>query len=285
MPSTATTGFLRTLAWISRWDWRNVPLVVDFSSTFSNNPAESENTTSQGMKSEDLERLQTRFEAWRRIDPAMNRVVLFAATNLDEEGTTWTDKSKPEKVVAARLTALAKAATHAVRADEDRQLKHINDCKDTPEATLSPESLFSTNWKEYDIVIDINPKHTLRPSKKRKAEVQFKNLEIQQAGRKDSSGTPLPILFAQELLDVYSDAVLWFWDPEAVDKIVGLWNPVVTGQRSWKIKPGWNSEPLRIKGGDKEKGKDVDIKVNKAAVMNEIKRLGGDLIKEIQVKA
>jgi U3 small nucleolar RNA-associated protein 22 len=285
MPSTATTGFLRTLAWISRWDWRNIPLVVDFSSTFSNNPAELENTTSKGMKSEDLERLQTRFEAWRRIDPAMNRVVLFAATNLDEEGTTWTDKSKPEKVVAARLTALAKAATHAVRADENRLLKHINDSKDTPEATLSPESLFSTNWREYDVVIDINPKHTLRPSKKRKAEVQFKNLEIQQAGRKDSSVTPLPILFAQELLDVYSDAVLWFWDPETLDKIVGLWNPVVTGRRSWKIKPGWNSEPLRIKGGDKEKGKDVDIKVNKAAVMNEIKRLGGDLIKEIQVKA
>ncbi|KAF2033311.1 Nrap protein [Setomelanomma holmii] len=285
LPSTATTGFLRTLAWTSRWDWRNVPLIVDFSPTFSNNPAELEDTISRGMKSEDLERVQTRFEAWRRIDPAMNRVVLFAATNLDEEGTTWSDKSKPEKVVAARLTALAKTATHAVRAEEDRLLKHINDAKDTLTTTLSPESLFSANLKEYDIVVHINAKHVQKSAKKRESEVQFKNLEIQQAGRKDSSSTPVPLLFAQELLDIYGDSILWFWDPETLDKIVGLWNPVVTGQRSWKIKPGWNSEPIKKKTCEKEKSKDVDIKVNKVAVINEIKRLGGDLIKGIEVKA
>ncbi|KAF1920641.1 Nrap protein [Ampelomyces quisqualis] len=283
VPSTATTGFLRTLSWISRWDWRHVPLIVDFSTTFSNNPAELVDATSKGMKAKDLEGLQTRFEAWRRIDPAMNRVVLFAATNLDEKGTTWTDKSKPEKVVAVRLTALAKAATQAVRADDDRLLKHINNASDLP-AELSKHSIFSPNYLEYDIVINVNPKHTLQLSKKRKSDVQFKNLEIQQLSRKVPSTTPLPQLFAQELLEVYSDAILWFWDPETLDKIVGLWNPVVTGQRSWKIKAGWNSEPLRKKGGEQEKGKDVDIKLNKVAIINEIRRLGGDLVKDIVVK-
>jgi U3 small nucleolar RNA-associated protein 22 len=281
VPSTATTGFLRTLAWISRWDWRHVPLIVDFSTTFTNNPTEVVDTNSKGMKAEDLERLQTRFEAWRRIDPAMNRVVLFAASNLDEEGTTWTDKSKPEKVVAARLTALAKAAVQAARADEDRLLKSINESDGQAQNGMSPETLFTANVQEYDIVINVNPKHTLKPTKK----MQFKNLEMQQGSRKASPTTPLLQLFAQELLDVYGDAVLWFWDPETFDKIVGLWNPVVTGQRSWKIKAGWNSEPMRKKGGEQEGGKDVDIKVNKAAVVNEIKRLGGELIKEIKVKA
>ncbi|KAH8727059.1 Nrap protein [Phaeosphaeriaceae sp. PMI808] len=287
VPSTATTGFLRTLAWISRWDWRHVPLIIDFSTTFTSSPADLEGTSPKGMKSADVERLQTRFEAWRRIDPAMNRVVLFAATNLDEEGTTWTDKSKPEKVVAARLTALAKAATQAVRADEDRLLKCINNDSDAQAQTpLSPESLFITNFQEYDIVISIDPKHTFKQSKKRKPEIQFKNLEIQQSARPESSSTPLAQLFAQDLLDVYGDAVLWFWNPENLDKVVGLWNPVVTRQRSWKIKAGWNSEPLRKKGGGElEKGKDVDIRVNKAAVVHEIRRLGGDLIKEIGVKA
>jgi U3 small nucleolar RNA-associated protein 22 len=285
VPSTATTGFLRTLAWISRWDWRHVPLVVDFSTTFSNNPAEVADANSKGMKAEELERIQTRFEAWRRIDPAMNRVVLFAATNLDDEGTTWTDKSKPEKVVAARLTALAKAATQAVRGDDDRLLKHINNNNSDAQerSSLSPDSLFTPNTSEYDIVIGINPKHTLKPSKKRKSELQFKNLEIQKSASKDPSITPFSQLFAQELLDIYGDAVLWFWDLETLDKIVGLWNPVVTGQRSWKIKAGWNSEPVRKKGGDDEK-KDVDIRVNKSAVINEIRRLGGDLIREIEVK-
>jgi len=280
VPSSATTAFLRTLSWISRWDWRHVPLIVDFSTTFSANPADLEDTTSKGMKSEDLDRLRTRFEAWRRIDPAMNRVVLFAATNLDEEGTTWTDKAKPEKVVAARLTALAKAATQAVRAEEDRLLRHINSNKDTAQNqhALSPESLFLTNISDFDIVITISSKYTLKPNKSRKPTPQFKNLDLQRSAASTTPAqTPLPQLFAQDLLQVYGDAVLWFWDPETLDRIVGLWNPVVTGQRSWKVKTGWNSVPVGKKDA-------VEIKANKEAIVHEIKRLGGELVKSIDVK-
>ncbi|KAI4921949.1 hypothetical protein J4E90_000377 [Alternaria incomplexa] len=282
VPTTATTGFLRTLSWISRWDWRHVPLIVDFSTTFSANPADLEDTTSKGMKSEDLDRLRTRFEAWRRIDPAMNRVVLFAATNLDEEGTTWTDKAKPEKVVAARLTALAKAATQAVRADEDRLLNHINNSKDAAKAqnTFSPEALFTPSISDFDITITISTKHTLKQTKSSKSTPKFKNLDLQKSTTSSSpAAPPLPQLFAQDLLEIYGDAVLWFWDPETLDKIVGLWNPVVTAQRSWKVKPGWNSVPV---AGKKD---DVEIKANREGIVHEIKRLGGELVKSVEVKA
>lgn len=281
VPSTATTAFLRTLSWISRWDWRHVPLIVDFSTSFSANPADLENTSLKGMKSEDLDRLRTRFEAWRRIDPAMNRVVLFAATNLDEEGTTWTDKAKPEKVVAARLTALSKAATQAVRADEDRLLRHINSNKDTSKASeaLSPESLFIPSISEFDIVISVSSKYSLKSAKSRKATAQFKNLDLQKLSASQlPATTPLPQLFAEELSEIYGDAVLWFWDPETLDKIVGLWNPLVTGQRSWKIKAGWNSVPVGKKDA-------VEIKANKEAIVHEVRRLGGEMIKSIEVKS
>ncbi|KAF2130024.1 Nrap protein [Dothidotthia symphoricarpi CBS 119687] len=291
VPSTATTGFLRTLAWIGRWDWRHVPLVVDFSSTFTNNPADLEDATPKGMKSEDLERLQTRFEAWRRIDPAMNRVVLFAASNLDEEGTTWTDKAQPEKVVAARLTALAKAATQAIRADEARLLSHTHtgrkDGDEDEEITAVTTSLFTTTTSHYDITIHIAPKYTLNPpaSRKRKAERSFKNIALQHETRHVPASTPLPLLFAQDLRAVYGDAVLWFWDPETMDRIVGLWNPVVTGQRSWKVRPGWNAEPVRARGKGKDGGEgEVDVRVNKGAVVGEIARLGGELIARIEVR-
>lgn len=278
VPSTATTGFLRTLNWISRWDWRHVPLIVDFSSIFSANPAAWEDTLSMGMKLEDLERLQTRFEAWRRIDPAMNRVVLFAATNLDEEGTTWTDKAKPEKVVAARLTALAKATVQAVRVDEDRRIARVNGGSGAqPIEALSPGSLFVTNTQEYDIVINILQKYTVIASKKRKSGLRFKNLDLQKSSGSGSPSVPLARLFAEELLDLYGDSVLWFWDPETLDKITGLWNPIATGQRNWKVKPGWNSEPIKQKDS-------VEIKANKVAILNEIRRLGGELIKSIEMK-
>lgn len=288
VPSTSTTGFLRTLAWLGRWDWRHEPLIVDFSSTFSANPADLEDANQQkGMKASDLERLQTRFEAWRRIDPAMNRVVLFAATNLDEEGTTWTDKAQPEKVVAARLTALAKAASQAVRADEDRLLAHINSGS-AATAALEPESLFTPSTTEYDFTITLASKYTPHATKKRRPSAQqFKNLDLQHATHISPATPPLSALFAQDLLAIYGDSVLWFWDPEALDSIYGLWNPMSTGQRTWKVKPGWNSTPVKVKvtAEEKEKGKGVEIRVNKEAVVNEIRRLGGELVKSIDVKA
>ena len=73
--------------------------------------------------------------------------------------------------------------------------------------------------------------------------------------------------------------MLWFWDPETLDKIVGLWNPIATAQRGWKIKAGWNSVPVT---GKKDT---VDIKVNSEVIVHEIKRLGGELVKSIDVKS
>lgn len=93
-PSSVLTGFLRTLLFLSRWDWRVDPLIVNISGE---------------MSSGDVETINTRFEAWRKIDPGMNRVVLFAASNLDMDGITWT-QTGPSKVVATRMTTLARSA-------------------------------------------------------------------------------------------------------------------------------------------------------------------------------
>ena len=97
-PSSVQTGFLRTLLFLSRWDWRLEPLIVNMNGELSR---------------EDVETMDTRFEARRRVDPAMNKVALFVASNLDPDGVTWT-QSGPSKVVAARMTALARAACAAV---------------------------------------------------------------------------------------------------------------------------------------------------------------------------
>ena len=245
------------------------------------------------MKTEDLERIQTRFEAWRRIDPAMNRVVLFAATNLNEEGTTWTDKSRPEKVVAARLTALAKAATQSIRADEEYLLRSINDTGDKqPDNTLNPESLFTPSLSEYDIIIAIASKYTTKPSSKKHKTLHqhqnFKNIDLQISSTTvahQAANHAVPELFAQDLASLYGDAILWFWNPESFEYIVGLWNPVHTARRKWKVKPGWNSVPLKGKESkeDTEEG-GVDIEVNKQAIGNEIRRLGGELVKKVELK-
>jgi U3 small nucleolar RNA-associated protein 22 len=285
VPACATTGFLRTIAWISRWDWRHVPLIVDFSSTFSNNSTDLEGIGPKGMKAEDIEKIQTRFEAWRKIDPAMNRVVLFAATNLDSEGTTWTNKARPEKVVAARMTALAKATTSLIKAEDDAVLSRINGVEEGSETTetFAPGRIFVSQPQDYDIVIHITSKYTTIGTKKTKKPT-FKNLQAQGAsGDAHNCGLNPANLFAGDLQNIYGDAMLWFWDPENVDFIAGLWNPSVTGQRGWKVKAGWNSVPVVESPKGEEEEQRVEIRVNKAAICNEIRRLGGELVSRIEV--
>lgn len=293
-PSSATTGFLRTLSWIGRWDWRHVPLIVDFSSSLpSSAPDAGAAATTPGsgkMTSEDLEKIQTRFEAWRSIDPAMNRVVLFAATNTDTDGSTWTDRAKPEKVVATRMTALAKAATNAIRIEEDNTLKSLNG-EEKQTGPLAPESLFVSPTHDFNFTIHISSKYTR--ANKKKSEVVFKNIEHQQ-GKSSTALKPeqeLPSFFVEDLQNIYGDAILFFYNPESFDRIAGLWNPIVTGDRAFKVKAGWNSIPVKGKHGKKKDKKEksekedrpVNIQINKAAIINEIKRLGGDMVSRIDV--
>ena len=65
-PSSTQTGFFRTLHWLARWDWRAEPLIVDLSG-------------SGELKTHEVQAMRSRFEAWRKLDPTLNRVVLFAA--------------------------------------------------------------------------------------------------------------------------------------------------------------------------------------------------------------
>jgi U3 small nucleolar RNA-associated protein 22 len=49
------------------------------------------------------------------------------------------------------------------------------------------------------------------------------------------------------------------------------------------VRVGWNGEPVRVKGKkDGEKG--VDVRLNKGAVVDEIRRLGGELVAGIEVR-
>ncbi|KAJ4348226.1 U3 snoRNP protein [Didymosphaeria variabile] len=208
----------------------------------------------------------------------MNRVVLFAATNLDTDGNTWTDRGKPEKVVAARMTALAKAATAAIRASEDTSA--VNG--EPRAAHVTGESFFVPQLQDFDFVIHIASKYSHARRKKRHDEPKFKNIEIQQVISQNNS-TQLARLFAEDVQSIYGDAILWFWDNEDMSNVAGLWNPAVTAQRTFKVKPGWNSVPVKRKVGERREDKGVDIMVNKEAAYNEMKRLGEELVSEIDI--
>jgi U3 small nucleolar RNA-associated protein 22 len=244
-PSSVMTGFLRTLMFISRWDWRLVPLIVDFTGT---------------MTSKDVSSINTRLEAWRKIDPGMNRTVLFAASNHDTTGTAFTDKG-PSKVVAARMTALAVSASKLIKE------KGIE---------LDQRSLFATSNADYDFVIHISSKFTESQKKKEASKSKFKNLEVQSEVNLDLIGYDPVRLYLNDLEKLYASSIVFFHSAVSGSVIAGLWNPQTLAPRPFRVSMAYATKVAE----DSEKG---EIKIDKEAILSEIARLGGDMVARIEV--
>lgn len=246
VPGSVMVGFLRTLTFISKWDWQTEPLIVDFSGDMSN---------------PELEAVRLRFEAWRKIDPAMNRVSMFAASNLDPTGIIWTEMV-PAKVVAARFTSLAKAACGM-----------LND----QGTNFEPEVLFVASVTDYDFVVHLNMRST-KNNYREKKQPAFKNLNVQSDQEKSLSGFDRVQLFLDELKAMYGSNVLFFSNEHECSLIAGLWNPQ-TGPRPWKVNLPYSTK-LIVRSGDEGS----QISVNKAATLHDIARLGGDMVSRIELK-
>ena len=246
VPGSVMTGFLRTLTFVSKWEWQSEPLIVDFTGE---------------MTSPEIEAINLRFEAWRKIDPAMNRVSIFAASNLDPSGTTWTETGG-SKVVAARFTSLAKAACGII--------KELG-------TNLEPEALFEASTADYDFVIQLNPRST-RIDHEEERHAISENFHVQSNSDKSLSGFDPVQMFLSELRAIYGSNILFFCGEHGGSLIAGLWNPQ-TGPRPWKVNLPYSTKPNALSIDD-----DSQININKAATLHDIASLGGDMVSRIDIK-
>ncbi len=242
-PSSAMTGFLRTLQFIGRWDWRATPLVVDFSGT---------------MGGKDIQAIQTRLDAWRKIDPAMNRTVIMAASNHDNSGTAFTD-GMPSKVIASRMTALARSVTKMVK---DQALE------------LEAKALFVPSLAEYDLVIQLAPKFSNgRNGKVEKKTGGFKNLEIQSDEDLMFVGYEPVKQYVKELEKAYGNAIVLLYNGFNGGVIAGLWAPG-TATRAWRVNMAYATKMVE---GEK-------AVIDKESIVAEMGRLGGDMVAKIELR-
>ncbi|KAJ5930743.1 hypothetical protein N7466_006236 [Penicillium verhagenii] len=239
-PSSVMTGFLRTLHFLSRWDWQQEPFIVDLSGD---------------LGPEITETIRTRFTAWRNIDPAMNTVALFVASDLDTDGVTWTQYEMPSKVVAGRMSALAKAAVGLLRKEGD---------------DLDVSDLFQTSLSPYDFVLNLRSKF----SGDRSASVsKYKNLA---EGTSQQAGAAVVKSFVHDVQACYGQSILLFHGDERCGVIAGVWNPQTLKPRNWNLKTAYSTAPA----GGKE-SPDDRVTINQLAILNEITRLGEGLIDTI----
>ncbi|RKF63185.1 U3 small nucleolar RNA-associated protein 22 [Erysiphe neolycopersici] len=242
-PSSLTTAFLRTVLFLSKWDWRSTPLIVDFNGTMSKFQIDS---------------INTQLEAWRKIDPALNRTVLFVASNHDLTGTAFSAYS-PSKMIAARMTALTKSVLNVIKNTEYR---------------LDSTLLFTTSLIEYDFVIYLSDLHKNKNNK-----VIPKNLELQSENVLKKVGYQPIQSYLTELETLYSNTIIFFHESFHGSLIAGLWNPLVLQPRSFKV-----NLPYSTRVWEDDKDFECEVVVNQASILAEIARLGGDLVSKIVEK-
>ncbi|KAB8076695.1 Nrap protein [Aspergillus leporis] len=246
-PSSVMVGFLRTLHLLSRWDWQQEPLVIDLGGE---------------LDQDAIQAIRTRFSAWRSVDPAMNTVALFAASDMDPDGVTWTQYEMPPKVIAARMSMLAKAGMKLVREND---------------LNLDVSDLFHTSLAPYDFIVNLRSK-VLRDDHPASL-VKYKNLNGPDAKDRSAKVT-LVRSFVRDLQACFSPNILFFHGDENCDVIAGLWNPQATKSKSWSLKMTYSSSPTILESSRIES---AEASINRDAILNEISRLGGALVDNIQI--
>ncbi|KAF7504122.1 hypothetical protein GJ744_002691 [Endocarpon pusillum] len=281
-PASPQTAFLRILSFVANWDWTAEPLIVDlnaFSNPHHTNPSEIEG--GGGLTREAMAKAQTRFTAWRQqLDPALNNVVWFVATNLDPTGVVWTQGARPPRVVAARFTALARASIELVRSRHGGLEMQADDWR----------GLFISPLMDFDFVIHLKKKVVGSGDAETAvaaaaaaagsgggggaAATKFKNLQIDRYSsrydaddvdgddevmRKKELCLDAIALFRQDLQRCLGDGVLFFYGAQGSRLVPALWNPKVlplplpatttdNGKRrrgqQWRVRMAYSTIPV-----------------------------------------
>ena len=321
-PATAGTGLLRTLQFLARWDWRTEPLMVDTSSMSNVLPVDGEDESAASGPTADP---RTRLEAWRKIDPNMNHTVLFVAATHETSGTAFTTASsispdntgisrpQPSKVVAARMTSLARAACRVVK---DKDVTSSADFVQHEGGDFAPDLLFQPSLGDFDVLLHLNSRIIKRLVKGEVAEDAdeeaaaskprrsvYKNLDAR-TGRELHTLPAHPVqLLLEQLNEVYNSGsgsgvgpIVFFYgapDEEDGDHIIAaLWNPQVHA-RTFRINLPCSFRPVATgkkhkKSAEQDGDDDGDddepmIEVNREGILAEIARIGGSLISQIEV--
>lgn len=244
-PASVPSGLLRTLCFLSMWDWQREPLVLDFSDELT--PG-------------DIVEIQTRFTAWRKIDPLMNTVSLFVASNFDRGGVTWTQQAKPPKVIALRMTSLSKAAMNQVRE------KGLDLCL---------RDLFRSSLRDYDFLLHLDPNRAASS----KASTVYKNLQSPELLRRDALGLTAVKHFISELNRLYGSHILFLHGSQDRKVIAGLWRPHTFNSHSFGLALTYSTTPIM---SSDQPERDAVV-MNREAALNTIAKIGGDLITRVEL--
>lgn len=276
-PSSVATGFLRILSFISHWNWREEPLILDLSKSLEDktdvDDNELEETKIAGLHTgklsvEEHHRMYESFKLLRKEDPSGSKVQMFVACREDPSGKLWSQNSTGIPIVS-RLTALSKAVIGLLSRTDNFS-----------DSVL--ELVFTPAVKDFDFVIEVEAPFDLRPRSGVMSSRKFRNLVQPPSEYPDSDGTgaewsdPVENYFNDLRARFNNVCILSSHLCTALGKkgkrnvITGLFHPsILHSKKKFRVNVGYSVKPS---------DEDNHVECNKDDIVSQMVALGGDLV-------
>ncbi|GMM30135.1 rRNA-processing protein [Martiniozyma asiatica (nom. inval.)] len=290
VPGTVMAGFLRTIEFLSHWNWRDDPLILDIARDFTN-VSETETNISQLSEKFSVSQYQSivgNFEKIRRFDPKGSKICWFVATKDDPSGKIWSNNIS--LVTVNRIMSLSRVIMTIFNTKK-------NDVGNVDVENNVLKTVFTAALKDFDYVIHL--KKPIKDNEKRKnagvlpMEVKYKNLlspstSIKQSGH-DQFGCVAGV-DSDVILNIYKDITSKFegiiWYIEKYNGLIGFEGDkikdriiaglVIPGNEGKKFKVGmpWIMKPINSQ----------NVSIDLDDIIESVKLLGGELVKNIEMK-
>lgn len=276
IPGSVENGFLKILQFISGWNWKDEPLILDLTrpDDFTSTDGESEldaktmKKLSEGLSLSQYKGIQSNFRSLRNGDPNGLHLQFFVASKNDPSGILYS--SGIPLPIATRLTALAKVALNLIKTHG------VN------KQTI--DLLFTPALKDYDFVVTLKTPVPLKSSSGIIKQSEFKNL----ANGQLLSGFPADISQMMDKMDPtfhlvkylnlkYRNTIIFSshryigvsgGDRGDKNVVTGLIKPLFKKDQKFRVNMDCNVEPVD----------DQIVKLNKDAIFHEIAAFARDLV-------
>lgn len=269
-PSSPVSAFFRSLEFLASWNWKEEPLILDvFPATSEQRDTATKLSGVEGVRMDPAryQQLRNTFQRVRQSDPGLVHCPLFVGTRDDETGVLWSQQvpaSQTGLVAGSRMTALARAAYGVVtrpRSGADARVSQL---------------LFEPSLSDFDVVLRV---HDDRTSAKKGT---YRNLRLATSfptGSALAARLSRPVdLFFDDIVAKYESSMIFFrgaLDGALAHGVVaGVWKQGVVAPTAFKVGLGYSTLPV-VTGK-----KQAMVVVNKKAVVEEIRQLGGKLIEQ-----
>ncbi|KNZ54832.1 hypothetical protein VP01_283g3 [Puccinia sorghi] len=220
-PTSGSSGFIRFLRFLKRWDWRSEPLLIPLQSSIGLSTNDLTHFPAESVKAA----LES-FQLTRKKDPGLHRYTYFVATEDDLEGSRWLLSStvgvpekkrkagnvqRPTRLISDRLQALASAS-----------LEVLESSMELGSVEFLPKALFKSPLKHFDfhLLLDLGCSTRLHQSIDRINPDSVSTIFTRQA-RPQIDDDPL-FEFFKELQVIYGDLIEFFYDQYGGSLIGGV---------------------------------------------------------------